>query len=156
MRTVRATVQLAARASDAEEIWYDSARWPAFVDGLQDVVSVDGGWPIAGGSVVWDSHQGGRGRVHEQVVAYEPRRGQESAVEDPEVRSIQRISFVPRGDGVVVTLELEYEIKDRGVFTPVVDLLFVRSAQTASLRRTLDRFAQLVVARAAVAVDAPD
>jgi len=154
MRTVKATIQLAARASDAEAVWYDTARWPAFVDGLDHVTSVEDGWPRAGGTVTWESHHGGRGTVRERSVAYEPRRGQESAVEDPEVRSIQRVSFVPRDGKVVVTLELEYEIKERGVFTPVVDLLFVRSAQTASLRRTLDRFAVLVAA--APAADPPD
>jgi Polyketide cyclase / dehydrase and lipid transport len=146
MRTVRATVQLDGLASAAEAVWYDTTLWPVFVDGMGEIVSIEGGWPAAGGTVVWDSHPGGRGRVHEQVIAFESRRGQESSVEDPEMRGIQRISFVPRDDKVVVTLELEYEIRERSVFTPVVDVLFVRSAQTASLRRTLDRFAQEVAA----------
>lgn len=148
MRTVRATIELPALASHAEAVWYDTDRWPLFVDGLQEVLSVAGDWPRPGGSVVWESHRGGRGRVEERSIAYEARRGQESAVEDPEIRGIQRIGFAPKGEGVVVSLELEYEIRERGVFTALVDVLFVRGAQTASLRRTLDRFGHEVTGAA--------
>ncbi len=149
MRTVRATIELPALASDAEAVWYDTARWPQFIDGLQEVVSVEGDWPRPGGTVVWESHRGGRGRVEERSIAYEARRGQESAVEDPEIRGIQRIGFAPKGEGVLVTLELEYEIRRRGVFTALVDVLFVRGAQTASLRRTLDRLGHEVTSATA-------
>ena len=149
MRTVRATIELPALASDAEAVWYDTTRWPMFIDGLGEVVSVEGDWPRPGGTVVWESHRGGRGRVEERSIAYEARRGQESAVEDPEIRGIQRIGFAPKGEGVLVTLELEYEIRRRGVFTALVDILFVRGAQTASLRRTLDRLGHEVTSAAA-------
>ena len=59
-----------------------------------------------------------------------------------EITGLQRVSFVPQGDRVAVTLELEYRITDRNLFTPVVDVLFVRGAQRASLTRTLQRFRQ--------------
>jgi hypothetical protein len=38
------------------------------------------------------------------------------------------------------TLSLEYEIKDRTLVTPVVDLLFVRRVWNDALRRTVTRF----------------
>ena len=136
MRTVRATIELPALASDAEAVWYDTDRWPLFVDGLQEVLSVAGDWPRPGGSVVWESHRGGRGRVEERSIAYEARRGQESAVEDPEIRGIQRIGFAPKGDGVVVSLELEYEIRERACSRRSSTCLRARGAD-GPLRRTL-------------------
>ena len=53
-----------------------------------------------------------------------------------------RSSFTPRPDGVDVTLSLEYELKERNPLTPLIDLLFIRRAIAASLRRTLERFAR--------------
>jgi hypothetical protein len=138
--TARATVLVEGLASAAEALWYDTDRWPSFVDGLERVDGVDGPWPQVGGRVVWDSHPGGRGRVTETVTAYEARRGQESTVEDDEITAVQRVSFVPQGDRVAVTLELEYKIKAWNLTTPVVDLLFVRGAWRASLTRTLKAF----------------
>lgn len=140
MGRVSATVVVPGLASAAEALWYDTTRWPAFIDGLGHVASVQDGWPAQGGRVVWDSHPGGRGRVVETVLAYEARRGQEAAVEDGEMRGTQTIGFAPREDGVAVTLELQYEIKERTIVTPLVDALFVRRAQADSLRRTLGRF----------------
>jgi len=147
----RATILLDGRASDAEAVWYDTARWPEFVDGLERVHDVGGGWPQVGGTVVWDPHPGGRGRVTERVTAYEARRGQESEVADDEITGVQRISFVPQGGRVAVTLELEYRIVRRNPFTPVVDALFVRGAQRASLARTLQQFRRAVAAAPAAA-----
>lgn len=137
-----ATVLVVGLVSEAETLWYDTDRWPSFVDGLAHVTTVQDGWPATGGRLVWDSHPGGRGRVSETVLAYEARRGQEAAVEDEEIRGTQRIGFVPRDDGVAMTLELQYEIKARTIITPVVDALFIRRAQRDSLRRTLARFAR--------------
>jgi hypothetical protein len=138
---VRAQVDLPALASQAEDLWYDTARWPAFVDGLKHLASVQGDWPRAGARVVWDSHPGGRGRVVERVVAYEPRSGQEVEVEDEKVRGTQRVSFAPHEHGVVVTLELRYALKQERGVERVVDVLFVRRPQRESLQRTLRRFA---------------
>ena len=141
MGRVRAQVDLPALASQAEDLWYDTARWPAFVDGLKHLASVQGDWPRVGGRVVWDSHPGGRGRVVERVVAYEPRGGQEVEVEDEKVRGTQRVSFAPHEHGVVVTLELRYALKQERGVERVVDVLFVRRPQRESLQRTLRRFA---------------
>jgi hypothetical protein len=145
--TVRATVLVGGLASDAEALWYDTARWPDFVDGLESVEAVAGDWPRAGGTVEWTSHPTGRGRVREEVLVYEARRGQESSIEDPEITGTQRIAFVPQGDRVAVTLELTYTIKSASIATPLVDLFFVRGAQRASLTRTLERFRDELRAR---------
>ena len=141
MGRVRAQVDLPALASQAEDLWYDTARWPAFVDGLKHVASLQGDWPRAGARVVWDSHPGGRGRVVERVLDYEPRSGQEVEVEDEKLRGTQRVSFAPHEDGVVVTLELRYTLKQERGVVAVVDFLFVRRPQRESLQRTLRRFA---------------
>ena len=141
MRRVRASVDVPGLASEAEALWYDHRRWPAFVDGLKHVARIDGEWPHEGARVVWDSWPQGRGRVLERVVAYEARAGQALAVEDERLRGTQRVSFHPHAGGVTVALELEYELKDpRLAFAPI-DLLFVRRPQRARLERTLRRFA---------------
>jgi hypothetical protein len=141
MGRVRARVDVPVLASAAEALWYDTMRWPAFVDGLAHVADVEGDWPAAGARVVWDSHPGGRGRVVERVVARDPREGQTVEVEDERIRGTQRVSFTPHEHGVVVALELEYELKERKGVVPVVDLLFIRRPQRESLERTLRRFA---------------
>ncbi len=141
MGRVSASVTIPARASEAEALWYDTARWPTFVDGLKHVVRVGDGWPAAGGRVLWDSHPGGRGRVQERVSAYEARAGQTSAIEDEKIRGVQRIAFEPRAEGVTVRLALDYEVKDARPGMWLVDALFVRRPQRESLARTLRRFA---------------
>jgi len=80
--------------------------------------------------------------VLETVVAYEPRGGQTVAVEDSRLRGTQQVVFTPGPDSVDVTLSLEYELKERNPLTPLIDLLFIRRAIAASLRRTLERFAR--------------
>jgi hypothetical protein len=141
MGRVSARVDVPGQASEAETLWYDHRRWPAFVDGCKHVASVQGDWPHEGARVVWDSFPGGRGRVLEQVVGYEARVGQSLAVEDEKIRGTQRVSFSPHAHGVTVSLELDYELKDdRGLFG-AFDVLFVRRPQRESLERTLRRFA---------------
>ena len=77
-RRVGARIDVPGQASDAEALWYDLRRWPSFVDGCKYIARVDGDWPAAGALVVWDSFPGGRGRVLEEVTAYEARVGQRS------------------------------------------------------------------------------
>jgi len=131
----RAEHPLPGRISDAEALWYDTRRWPAFVDGLGHVAKLEGDWPRAGARVVWDSVPNGRGRVIEEVLEHETRVGQTVAVEDARLEGTQRVRF---GDGVVV-LELEFTLKGR---TPLLTPLFVRRAFRESLARTLSRFAR--------------
>jgi Polyketide cyclase / dehydrase and lipid transport len=141
MGRASASIKVPGLASDAEALWYDPVRWPAWVDGLAHVVELADGWP-ASGALKWDSAPGGRGRVLEVVRAYEPRRGQTLEVEDGRLRGTQRVEFKPGPDAVEVTLTLDYELKERNALTWLVDGLFVRREIAASLRRTLARFAR--------------
>jgi hypothetical protein len=141
MGRVRARIDVPGQASAAEALWYDTRRWPAFVDGLKHVARVTGEWPQPGAEVVWDSHPGGRGRVLERVVEYEARRGQAVAVEDEKIRGTQRVGFTPHADGVAIALELDYELKDPRLRFAPLDLLFIRRPQREALERTLRRFA---------------
>ena len=141
MGRAEASVQVPGLASEAEALWYDPIRWPAWIDGFGHVVELSDDWPAAG-RLVWDSTAGGRGRVLETVTAYEPRSGQTLSVEDSRLRGIQRVAFVPGPDAVTVTLALDYELKERAPLTWLVDRVFIRPAIAASLRRTLARFAR--------------
>jgi Polyketide cyclase / dehydrase and lipid transport len=143
---VRASIAIAALASEAEALWYDTTRWPTFIDGLHHIARLEGNWPHPGARVLWDSKPGGRGRVQERVTEYATREGQTVAVEDEKIRGTQRVAFTPTESGVTVTLELQYELKDRKPGMPVVDLLFIRRPQRDSLARTLSRFRTEVTA----------
>jgi uncharacterized membrane protein len=140
MGRVRASIQVPALASEAEALWYNTSRWPTFIDGLHHVARVEGDWPRSGGRVLWDSKAGGRGRVQERVVTYAAREGQTVDVEDEKIRGTQRVTFTPADDGVVVALELQYELKEARAAMALVDLLFIRRPQRESLQRTLRRF----------------
>jgi hypothetical protein len=141
MGRVSVAVLAPGRVVEAEELWYDRHRWASWIDGFGHVVKLEGDWPGSGSRLVWDSPPQGRGRVVERVIAYEPRAGQTLEVEDEKLHGTQSVAFEPDGDGVRVTLALEYELKAGGPLTPVVDVLFIRRALRDSLRRTLARFA---------------
>ena len=146
MSRVRASIAVPALASEAEALWYDTARWPTFIDGLHHIARLEGDWPHAGARVLWDSNPGGRGRVQERVIAYAAREGQTLEVEDEKIRGTQRIAFNPTETGVTVTLELRYELKDAKPGMPLIDLLFIRRPQREALERTLRRFRTEVTA----------
>jgi hypothetical protein len=145
----RAGTELPVSISAAETLWYDVERWPMFIEGFGHVERVEGDWPRAGAGVVWESTRAGRGRVVERVVRHEPRVGQTVEVTDPSLEGVQRLSFTARSPSACrLDVELDYSLRERGLFTPVVDALFVRGALTAALRRTLARFAREVRAEA--------
>jgi hypothetical protein len=141
MGRVKASVEIGVLASTAEELWYDTRRWAAFVDGLAHVAKVEGDWPRSG-RVVWDSHHGGRGRVVERVERYEARAGQTVTVEDENVHGTQRVTFEPTARGCRVMLQFEYQLKTRrgGRATQALADLFTRRPTADGLRRTLVRF----------------
>lgn len=141
MPRVSARIELPGRVYDAETCWYDLERWPEWVDGLAEIVEVQGDWPRRGATVVWESGPAGRGAVRERVVEYEPRLGQASEVEDDSITARQRVAFAPAGQGVEVGLSLDYRLKRRSPVSPLVDLLFIRRLMEASLGRTLTQFA---------------
>jgi hypothetical protein len=143
MGKVGAEIDVIATVPVVEALWYDTSRWPSFVDGFARVVKVDGGWPQAGGRLVWESTPAGRGRVVERVIEHEPGRGQTAEVEDPKLRGTQRVEFEALADGTAVALMLDYELKEpASPLRPVVDLLFIRRALRDALRRTLGRFSR--------------
>jgi uncharacterized membrane protein len=146
MGRVRASVVVPGLASEAEALWYDTTRWPSFVDGLHHIARLEGDWPRAGARVLWDSPPGGRGRVQERVTAYVAREGQTIAVEDEKIHGTQRVSFTPADGGVTVALELDYALKEQRPGMALVDLLFIRRPQRESLQRTLRRFRTEVAA----------
>lgn len=140
MSVVRATAQYPVPVHVAEVCWYDTERWPLWIDQLARVVSVQGGWPDVGATVVWESGPAGRGRVTERVVAREPLEGQTLEVEDDSITGQQTVTFTPEEEGVGVELALDYAIKKRSPVTWLVDLLFIRRLMAGSLRSTLGRF----------------
>lgn len=141
MSQVHAMTVVPGRIVEAEELWYDQHRWAAWVDGFGHVSKLEGDWPDAGARLIWDSPPRGRGRVQEIVSAYEPRTGQTREVEDERLRGTQTVRFESAGaDEVQVTLTLDYELKERNPFTPLLDRFFIRRELTDSLRRTLTRF----------------
>lgn len=140
MTRVQASVVVPGPVAGAEALWYDLDRWATFVDGFAAVVQRDEPWPGAG-TLIWDSTPHGRGRVIERVVRHQPREGQAAEVEDERLEGTQTVGFRAEGDATRVTLALEYRLKERTPFTPLVDLFFVRRAVGDALRRTLARFA---------------
>jgi hypothetical protein len=141
-----ARIDVPGRVSAAEALWYDYRRWPTFIDGLKLVDKVEGDWPRVGARLLWVSHPGGRGRVVEEVTAYEARVGQTIRVEDEHTYATQRVAFEPREDGTRVQLELEYRLKRSRPLMPLVDLVFIRRQQRDALTRTLRRFRTELVA----------
>lgn len=140
MAVVRSQGQYPGSVHEAEACWYDTNRWPLWVDQLDRVVTIEGGWPNVGGTVVWQSGPAGRGRVREHVIGYQALGGQTVEVEDDSITGRQTVTFIPEEDGVGVELALDYSIKKRSPFTWLVDLLFIRRLMAGSLRSTLGRF----------------
>jgi hypothetical protein len=135
-----AAAKIPGTVSEAEALWYEPTRWPAWIDGFGHLAKLEGDWPRAGARLVWDSRPGGRGRVVERVLRYEPRAGQALEVEDERLAGIQSVRFEPVEGGTRIALELAYELKTGARLKALVDLLFIRRAIGESLRRTLARF----------------
>ena len=127
MPRVDASVAVPGPEEAVLALWFDTRRWPAFVDGLKAVVAVDEGWPERG-RVDWESNPGGAGRTRETA-----RGGGVVSVEDPTLRATR----VVRYDGGRLHVTLEYELKD----AKPVPAFFIRRALRDSLNRTLRRFA---------------
>jgi Polyketide cyclase / dehydrase and lipid transport len=146
MRTVNALQTVAGSVQEVERRWYDTSRWPSWVDGLEHIVELTGDWPAAGASVTWESGPAGRGRVVERVVEHQPLAGQTLEVSDASIRGRQTVAFAALDVGVEVALTLAYQLQRRSPLTAVVDALFIRRAMTASLSTTLGRFASELAA----------
>jgi hypothetical protein len=136
----RVTASIAVRASLAEvwEYYFDSDGWSAWVDGFARVDS-SMGYPEAGGTLRWSSGPAGRGTVTERVTEHEPRRLHKVEFEDPETTGRLTVTFGIEGESTVVTQELDYRLREGGVFAKVTDRLFIRSQMRGSLSRSLTR-----------------
>ena len=141
MGRAAAQITVPGRVAEAEAVWYDQHRWASWIDGFGHVARLEGDWPRPGARLIWDSLPGGRGRVMEKVTAQEDRTGQTLEVEDERLWGTQRVGFEPDGEATRITLSVEYELKERGPLTPLIDRLFIRRAIRDSLGRTLARFA---------------
>jgi hypothetical protein len=138
MSGVAASVPVRASLAEVWDYYFDPAGWPAWVDGLARVES-DMGYPGVGGTLRWSSTPAGRGTVTERVVEHESRRLHRVEYEDPETTGQLSVTFAIEGEGTMVTQELDYRLRDRGVFAKVTDRLFIRSQMRGSLSRSLAR-----------------
>jgi hypothetical protein len=119
MARVRASVAI-VDPDAARALWYDTRRWPAFVDGFRTLVSDDGD------VVIWDSGPHHQGRTREVRTA------DGAEIETEQLRGSRRDTFA----GGLLTVELDYELKRSNP----VQAFFVRRAIRDSLERTLRRF----------------
>ena len=147
MGSVGVTELFPGSVQEVETRWYDTSRWPAWVDGLDRVLSIEDDWPRVGGSVTWESGPAGRGTVIERVTAYETLAGQTLEVQDKAIRGRQIVAFRTVGDSVEVKLSLQYSHRHGSIVMPMIDVLFIRREMTRSLARTLTRFAAELAAR---------
>jgi len=138
MSGVAASVPVRASLAEVWDYYFDPAGWSAWVDGFARVES-DMGYPEVGGTLRWSSTPAGRGTVTERVVEHESRRLHRVEYEDPETTGQLSVTFAIEGEGTMVTQELDYRLRDRGVFAKVTDRLFIRSQMRGSLGRSLAR-----------------
>jgi hypothetical protein len=125
----------------ALDLWLDLKRWPTFVDGFARVTQEKGEWPSQGAQVVWESREGGRGRVTERIAAYDPARRVVVDVFDRQLAGKQTVMFERDEHGCAISVELEYKLSDDSPLKKVADLIFIRRALRDSIGRTLRRFA---------------
>ena len=136
-RPVKASILVPGRAVEVEQLWYDAARWPSWIDGFGKLVSLDDEWPQSGAKLVWDAPPGSRGRVVERVTQYEPRLGHTLNYEDAVFRGVRRVTFEPGLENTRITLEVEPAPKLR---VPPARMWWFRRRLKESLQRTLTRF----------------
>ncbi|MEA2467461.1 MAG: hypothetical protein QOJ57_1587 [Thermoleophilaceae bacterium] len=127
MPRVDASVAVPGPEEAVLALWFDTRRWPSFVDGLRAVVAVDPDWPRSG-RVDWDSTPAGAGRTRETA-----RGDNVVSVEDTTLRGTRAVRY----DGDRLHVTLEYELKE----AKPVPAFFIRRALRDSLQRTLRRFA---------------
>lgn len=138
MSTITESVSVAASLAEVWDYYFESRGWPAWVDGFGQV-EASAGYPDAGGSLRWRSIPAGRGEVTEHVLEHEPRRLHRIAFRDPASAGELRTTFAIQGTGTLLTQELEYRLRQRGPFSRLTDLFFIRSQMRASIRRSLAR-----------------
>jgi hypothetical protein len=136
MARVASEVEIAAPAAAAWDLYFDPASWPVWVDQFAAVIASDG-YPEEGGTLRWRSGRAGRGEVTERVLEHQPRRLHRIAFADPETEGELLTTFEVTEAGTRVRQEQSYELRRRGVFVRISDVLFVRAQMRASLARSL-------------------
>jgi hypothetical protein len=139
VKIASATASVRLTPEDALALWCDTGRWPSFVEGFGHLLERSSGWPAVEERVIWESTPGGRGRVTEKVVEWEPDRFATMVFEEA-LAGRQTLRAVRAPEGALVELSLEYTLTKYGPFSFVADALFIRRALGDSLRRTLFRF----------------
>jgi Polyketide cyclase / dehydrase and lipid transport len=144
MSTVRESVHVGASLGESWALYFEPSAWPAWVDGF-DRVEASEGYPHRGGTLRWRSTPAGRGTVVERVLEHEPRRIHRVAFSDPESEGELVTRFeIEAGSGAEpgtrVAQELTYRLRERGVLTPLTDVIFIRPQVGRSVRRSLERF----------------
>ena len=127
--------------ADAAALWWDTTRWPSFVDGFSHVHKREGDWPAVGGRLVWDARPGSdRGRVIERVLDRDADGGGESELEDARLQGVLTVRFAATGSGAHATLALDYALKGSGAV--VRDLVVARRRLRQGLERSLERLSR--------------
>jgi uncharacterized membrane protein len=133
------SIYVAAPLDAVWRLYFEPARWPAWVDGFGSVESSEG-YPERGGTLRWRSTPAGRGTVTERVVEHEPRRLHRIEFSDPESEGELSTAFEADGGGATsVSQEVVYRVRDAGVLTRLTDPLFIRPQVARSVRRSLER-----------------
>jgi hypothetical protein len=135
MPIVRNAGELNAPVPLAARLWTDVTRWPTFVDGFSHVVELDETWPEPGSKLVWQSGPAGRGRVTERMLEHDEQHVV-TEVFDEQMHARQAVFFE---EGRVM-MELDYELANRGPFSKITDVLFIRRSLSMALERTIRRF----------------
>jgi hypothetical protein len=133
-------------------LWWDTRRWPSFVDGFSHVHKREDGWPAPGGRLVWDARPASdRGRVIERIRERDAHGGGEAEIEDARLTGTQVVRFAETGSGTLVTLELRYAPKAPAA--PLTDLVYVPLPPPKALGRSVERFAREVAMERELAAD---
>lgn len=139
MAKIAESIPVKASLAETWDHYFDRRGWSAWVDGFAAVVSASG-YPEVGGALRWRSTAAGRGVVEERVLEHEPRRRHKIEFSDPQSEGTLLTTFAIEGEGTRVSQELEYRLRNAGLFGPITDRFFIRSALTRSVQRSLVRF----------------
>lgn len=141
MGVARDRAVTALEPGPAFDLWIDTARWPAYVDGFGRLERRHERWPEPGATAVWQSRPGGRGTVTLKVVEIERPSRVVLQVFDDKLTGTETATFEADAGGSIVHVALDYELADGGPAKAVADWIFIRRALRDSIRRTLQRFA---------------
>ncbi len=137
VRTVSATRVVDGPGLEVEQLWHDRSRWASWIDGFGALQKLEGEWPLEGARRVWVTPPAGRGLISETVTAYHAGDGQTLALEDAQVRGVQRVRF--ETDGVRTRITLSVKLDTKGSLAPARKWWLARRFRGA-LERSLTRF----------------